>query len=384
MREVDLWKRVLNDTRLLERAAGADPADVSAVAALRKQYDRDAVAVALELGAARRKAIRKLGERGSTLAADLAGVEQASGGAVAAYKARRIAQVAGAQPVADLCCGIGGDSMALVDAGLEVHAVDRDPLRAWMTQHNTNSGADTVCADVEQLNTGDAIIHIDPARRDESTRRRAWRIDDYQPGPEVIARLIDHAQAAAVKLSPGIDTEALPRPGELEFISDQGRLVQAVLWTGALAGDARRATLLKGDNTQVLSGEPLAPPTGVVQRHLYTFDAAVERAGLIGQLCEQAGVPAVHPRLGLLTSDRILDSPWLTGFELIERLPWRPRRVRQWLAANDGGIIEIKTRGKACDPDREQTNLRGDGATAYTVFVLRFDTKVEALICKRL
>ena len=86
----------------------------------------------------------------------------------------------------------------------------------------------------------------------------------------------------------------------------------------------------------------------------------------------------------MLTSDRVIDSPWTTAFEMIETLTRRPKKVSQWLKANDGGLVEVKTRGKACDPDQEQRRLRNDGATTYTVFVLRFDTKVQALVTKRL
>lgn len=383
--DVALWKRVVSDAALVERAAAVDPTEVTAVARLRRHYRADEVAVALELCAARAKAVVKFGEPGRSVAADTAGVEQASGSAVAAYKAKRIRETLGeAAAVADLCCGVGGDSMALCDAGLGVVAVDHEPVRAWMTQHNTRGRAQSVCADVGELVFDDMAIHLDPARRNEPAGRRAWRIDDYQPGPAVIGKLIERASAAAIKLSPSVDLEALPWPGEVEFISDRGRLVQCVHWAGGFVSCPRRATLIDDGRVDVLSGEPLAPPMGEMMRYVYTFDPAVERAQLIGQLCDIVDAPTAHPRLGLLTSNRIIDSPWLTGFELIERLPWRPKRIKQWLASNDGGIVEVKTRGKACDPDREQRHLRCNGSTIYTVFVLRFETKVEALITRRL
>lgn len=381
-REIELWRRVLGDSALIERALAIDASDVTAVAALRRQYSSDVVSAALDYAAGQRKAIDKFG--GSDWVADVAGVEQASGPMPAAYKARRMHEVLGADgQIADLCCGVGGDSRAMIAAGLRVMSVDRDPLRAWMAGQNAQ-GTQAICADVESLELEGVAIHIDPARRNEGSGKRAWRLEDYQPGPDVIGRLIERAPASAVKLSPGVDVDALPWRGELEFISEAGRLVQAVLWTGAFAGASRRATLLVAGSSYTLHGEPDTPTLGGMQRYLYTFDASVERAGLIGQLCKHADAPAVHAKLGLLTSDRVIDSPWLTGFELIERLPWRPKRVRQWLMSHDGGLVEVKTRGKACDPDAEQLRLRGPGSTRYTVFVLRFDTKVEALITRRL
>ncbi|MEM6505309.1 MAG: hypothetical protein AAF711_07560 [Planctomycetota bacterium] len=385
LREIELWRAVAGDTGLLQRAESLDPSDVSAVAALRRDNDSDAVSVALRLVEARAKAARKFGELGKGLIADVPGVEQASGARVAAYKAGRVAQALGnGGLVVDLCCGIGGDSMALVDAGLDTVCVDRDPLRVWMATNNTSQRIQGVCADVRSLALDGKAVHIDPARRNESTGRRAWRLEDYQPGSAFIGRLIDSAPAVAIKLSPGVDLQALPWPGEVEFISEAGRLVQALLWTGGFVQTARRATLIDSGGIYQLAGEATPPAYQAPQRYLYTFDAAVERAGLIGQLSTLLDAPAIHPKLGLLTSNTLTTSPWIDGFELIERLPWRPKRIKRWLAANDGGLVEIKTRGKACDPDTEQRRLRGGGSTTYTVFVLRFDTKVQALMTKRI
>ena len=376
---------VAADESLMKRASAVDASDVSAVAALRRDYAAEVVSVALSLAEARGKAERKFGDRGKTLVADAAGVEQASGTRVARYKAQRIAAALGAgAQVMDLCCGIGGDTMALGQAGLGVVAVDHDPLRAWMAKQNSGPSVQGLCADVAELELEGLPIHLDPARRNESSGKRAWRLEDVQPGPDIIGSLIERSPAAAIKLSPGLDIEALPWQGEVELISEHGRLVQAVLWCGAFAQDERAATLISDDGTHRICGVPGIPAYHSAQRYLYTFDASVERAGLIALLSSMIDAPAIHPKLGLLTSEQVIDSPWVTGFELIARLPWRPKRVRQWLEANDGGLVEVKTRGKACDPDQEQRRLRGTGQTPYAVFVLRFDTKVQALITRRL
>ena len=91
----------------------------------------------------------------------------------------------------------------------------------------------------------------------------------------------------------------------------------------------------------------------------------------------------VHPKSGLLTAANLVTSPWLTPFELIEQMPWRAPRVKQWLSDHDAGLVEIKTRGKAVDPDQVQRQLRGKGSTSFTVFIIRFDRKVNALITRR-
>src|SRR5262245_4549214 len=60
---------------------------------------------------------------------------RASGETIAAHRARRYQPYA---PVADLCCGAGGDTLALAGVA-PVVAVDRDPLRLAMAAANARA-----------------------------------------------------------------------------------------------------------------------------------------------------------------------------------------------------------------------------------------------------
>jgi hypothetical protein len=193
------------------------------------------VSVAVELGDARRRGFAKFGARVNSIVADVQGMEMATASAAGAHKARRFAEAG--HPVTDLCCGIGGDAMALVDAGVSVVGVDSSEVRAWMCAQNAGCG--TVVADAGEVDVGGAY-HLDPARRSADGTRR-WRLEDLEPGPALIERLA--GRDGAVKLGPGVDLDLLP-PGEVEMISERGTLTQAVLWTGSLARAARRATVL--------------------------------------------------------------------------------------------------------------------------------------------
>lgn len=369
MSPLDTW-RSLSES-LIEDAAAVAPADVAGVTRLRRSHDAASVGAALELTAARRKAVAKFPDRAATLWADVPGVEQASSRAVADHKAARFIDCGFANDrIVDLCCGIGGDAMSLPHAV----GIDADPLRAWMCRRNTGNPA--LAADVTTLPLRDRVFHLDPARRNK--RGRVWRLDDYQPGPNFITNLLRDNPTGAIKLGPGVDREALPWPGELEWISERGRLVQAVLWTANLARHDHTATLI-ADTKYTVHGQPNTPDLAPMQRYIFTVDPALERARLMHTI----GLPAVHPKLGLLTSNAPQANPWLTGFEvLVDRLP--PRKVKTWLHAHDGGIVEVKTRDKAADPDRLQQDWRGHGDTIHTVFVLRWDDRVYATITRRL
>ena len=112
------------------------------------------------------------------------GLEQASAEVIAGH---RSARYAGAGLVADLCCGIGGDLVALA-AGRDVLAVDRDPLHLRMAQANAEvygvaAGVTAVTADVREvsLRRGGRGVHRPgpPGRRaggcGPGTASRRWR-----------------------------------------------------------------------------------------------------------------------------------------------------------------------------------------------------------------
>jgi len=378
--DLSIWTDLLSRDRasLRDRAINTDAKDVAAVASLRKDASAELVRAALALAEARRKATVKFPQQAERLVADPEGVEVASSMAVAMHKAARFARHDIASPIVDLCCGIGGDAMGFTAAGLAVLAVDHDPVRAWMAQHN--AGCASVAADVAEVDVAGRWIHLDPSRR--SPRGRAWRLEAYEPGIETIGRCLEQARAGAVKLGPGVDLDDLPWDGEVELISEAGRLVQAVLWTGDLREHERAATVLPAGVTLV--GEPTDAPAGGFMRHLYAIDPAVERAELVGQLANEFDLVMPHPKLGLLTGEHRIDTPFATAFEMIEQMPWRPKRVQAALRSLDAGHVEIKTRGKAVDPDEWQTRLSGDGREPIVVFVLREGSKRIALIARRL
>lgn len=382
---LDAWERAVADGALLEAAAACDAKNVSEVARLRKTWDAQAVAAALELSAARAKLGSKWGDRAASMISDVPGAEMATSRRVAERKAARLGVVNGSggagEPVLDLCCGIGADTGALERFGVE--AVDLDPVRAWMAGANAPA-AQVTCGDAEDQKLEGRVVHVDPQRR--SGRGRVWRYEDLVPGPGFLERVAAEARGACLKLGPGVDRSVLPA-GELEVVSEEGRLVAAHLWSGACAEVHARAVLLGDASAHELTGEAElteAAPVRALGRYVYEADPAPERAGLLGVLCRELDAGVVHPGLGVLSSDALLESSWVRGFEVIERMPWRRERVRDAVRGYGGGVVEVKTRGGACDPDREQLALRGDGDRLLTVWVLRLGEKIEAVISRRL
>lgn len=380
MHDLSHWQHLQSPEgeALLVQCAALDLAHPGSIQALRKNHSPELVAVAVELTMAREAARAKFGDRAASLFADREGVQMASSPAAASHKALRFQKAADQNPVLDLCSGIGADARALVEAGVPVHAFDLSPVRAWMT--NLNAGCPTSSADVTRASLPPGLVHIDPQRR-KGTERHLPRLDDLEPGFDFVRALMADRLGGCVKLFPGISFAELP-PGEVEILSERGRLRQALLWTGTLARDERRATNLS-------TGASIAGATGIaaegpIAHYLYAVDPAVERAELIGRLADDLELTAPHPSSGLLTSDAMIRSSFLTPFELLADLPWAPKRVRKALRDLGAGIVEVKTRGGIIDPDRVQREMRGDGSVPITLFVLRLGDVTRALVTRRI
>ena len=396
-RRLDVWEKLADPEAvpLLEAAAiaVADGITPASVMRLRRSFPGTSVAEAIELASARARADAKFADP-SAMMLDRAGLEQATSETVAEWKAARF----GDAPVLDLCCGIGGDAMALARRG-PCTVVDRDPIRAWMAGLNAGAVVRTEAVEVTEIDH--ALVHLDPARRDESSGRRSWRIEDLVPNLDSIRGILARAEGGAVKLGPG-----LPRPTpelhpcqSLSIIAEHGRLVQAVVWTGRLAREEPcEAVDLPSGRT--LSGSPGGfTAAGELDGALLTFHPSIERLELgpvaleaaMGGDAALAGEPAVG--LGLVTVPlEVIDSvssKWFRAVRILEVLPPRPDAVASALRTRFGdeiGEVVVRTRAAAIDVDawsREFRRIpRNEKGPRVEVLGLRLGRKTVAVIAE--
>ncbi len=168
----------------LAAAAAAGTADpLTAASRLRSAgHDPELAAAALTQVRLRERAATKFGADAASMFFTPNGVEQATRAVVAA---RRAARFAGAERVADLCCGIGADLVAFARAGLDVTGVDADPLTAAVARLNVaalglGGLARVVEADATTFDlTGYDAAFCDPARR--AGGRRVFDPSAYSP-----------------------------------------------------------------------------------------------------------------------------------------------------------------------------------------------------------
>ncbi|MEU3029213.1 THUMP-like domain-containing protein [Streptomyces incarnatus] len=360
---------------LLEEVRGTAPADELAVATrLRRDHPADLVSAALGQARLRQRAAAKFA------AADAErmfftpnGVEQSTRASVAAYRARRLTDL-GVTSVADLCCGIGGDAIALARAGIRVLAVDRDPLTAAVARANAEALGLTGLmqvreADVAEVDTaGYDAVFVDPARR--GGRGRVFDPEAYSPPLSWAVEAARRAPHAALKIAPGIPHEAVPPEAEAEWISDGGDVKEAVLWFGTGAPGAVRATLLPGPRTLLGRGLP-DPGVRPVGRYLYEPDGAVIRAHLVAEVAEEVGGGLVDATIAYVTAGELHPTPYATPYEITDQLPFNLKKLKALLREREVGTLTVKKRGSAVEPEELRRKVKPQGPNAATVFLTR-------------
>jgi hypothetical protein len=377
---------------LLARLAVDDSRSALAIAtSLRREYPASLVAAAtaqhdLRL-AARAKFVRAM-----EMLFTRAGYEQSSSETIARYRAARFGD---ARRVGDLCCGIGGDLLALA-SGRDVLGVDVDEIHARLAVHNAAVYGETanvraVVADVRDLLlAGLDGVFIDPARRAGDHRFRAGV---SQPPLEWCLGLRERVPAVCVKAAPGLPAELIPGGWEAEFIADGRDLKEAVLWSPALASATRRATIVPGGDT--LTPAP-GDPIGVTEPGEYLLDPnpAVTRAGLVEDLARMLGgdsgsgsgsgsgsAAKIDPRIAFLTMDRPARTPFARTLRVLHSAPWNEKQFAKRLRDLGIGAADIRRRGLAGDVDQIHRRLKLAGPHRATIVITRVHDKPWGLIC---
>lgn len=363
----------------LERAAAErEPESLAAAGRWRRDLPGQQAAAVLAQTSLRRAAVRKLGERAASLYLTREGLEQATRTDVARWRAQQFV-TRGATEVWDLGCGLGLDALALVDAGLAVTAVERDPVTAILAAANLAGRASVLTADVADVDVpAGAAVFLDPARR--TARGRSWDVADLSPSWDVVRRVAE-GRVACVKLGPGVPYSLLPDDAETQWVSDHGDLVEAAVWTGP-GTTPRRAALLLPGGYELDGGRPevqVAP----VRRWLYEADPAVIRAGAVPTLAALLDATAIASGVAYLTADRLVATPYAAAFEVLEHLPYREKDLRAWVKAHRVGTLEIKKRGLDVDPAVLRKRLAPKGPNAATLVLTPSPVGALALVVRR-
>ena len=346
---------------------------------LRQRFSPELVAAALGQQELRTRATAKF-----TRAADMfftrPGLEQASAEVVSEHHSHRYR---GSAMIADLCCGIGGDLVALA-AEAHVLAVDRDPVHLWMARQNARAygvdgNVETLEADVRDVDlSGVDAVFIDPARRSAAGRKR---VGESEPPLDWCLDLHRSVDRVGIKAAPGLPHDAVPPGWEMELVAVGRDLKEAVLWSPGLATAATRATLLPAGDTLVAGqgGDPVK--VGDPSEYLLDPNPAVTRAGLVEDLARDLGAYKIDDQIAFLTSDAEVHSPFARTLRVIDSGPWNQKQLPERLRQLDIGAVDIRRRGLAGDVDALHRKLKLSGSRRATLVMTRARDRPWALIC---
>jgi hypothetical protein len=385
------WLIGAEAARYLEELAARETPLHTLVTRLRRHLSLERTHLLIEQMELRRRAAEKFSNPGRMFFTRTS-LEQATDEHVARYKATRFAQKrAGEQSpsasagrparIVDLCCGIGGDLIALTERG-SVTAVDRNPIVALLAAANLRSmnyHAKVVACDVAEFAIDNfSAWHIDPDRR--AGGRRTTSLELCEPNLGTMERLLIRAPHAAVKLAPATKVPAtwaeVAAATELEWISRGGECRQLVAWHGNLAKTPgqRRAT--------ILAATPGSPPrtlTGIgdqavelreqVDQYIFDMDPAVLAAQLKPAIATEHNISALSHGPTYLTGPKAIFDSALTCFRVDEVLPFRAKSLAALLRERRIGRLEIKKRGIEISPEalRRELKLRGDHVATLLV-----------------
>lgn len=362
----------------------------AATTLLRRIYSPSQTHLALEQAQLRVKARGKFSHADRIFFTDVA-LQQATSETIACYKASRFPV---GKPIHDLCCGIGGDLLALASRAPAV-GVERDEVTSLLASANCQAlGLDNASIeqrDVTSLSPADMpLVHIDPDRRPQG--RRTTRVELHEPGEAFLESLIEHCEGGAIKLAPAAQIpDGWNAQVEQEWISDEGECKQLIVWLGSLVVQPGRkvATALSSDGSRhesFTAEEDKALPIAAeaLGDYIYEPDPAVIAAGLVSEIAAQEGLSQLSAGVAYLTGDVKTGSPMLTAFEVIDQTAMDIKRVKAMLIPHDVGRIEIKKRGVDVQPEQLQRQLKTDGAQRATLIITPLNGRAIAVLTQRL
>ncbi len=270
--------------------------------------------------------------------------EQSSSEECAAHK-----PLSGALAI-DLTCGLGVDTLYLSRRFERVVAIEHNPTLAAITRHNLAlMGVDNVEVItgeseefLERLTYAD-LIYADPDRRNAEGKKMVC-LEDCSPNMvSLLPMLKEKSHNIVVKLSPMFDIKealvAFGKGASVEVVSLSGEVKEVVAWWEKGAEESTITATALGCGTFSVEAErrpqthnkPFDPTP---YTHLVVPDAALRKAGLVGEWCRSEGLD--HFGAYAFATER----PTTTMghiYNIEVSLPWQPKKLKPLI----GGRLEV-------------------------------------------
>ncbi len=351
---------------------------------LSKRYPPQISRAALEVAINRLKAAAKF-PFADRMYFEREALEQASSYEVSSYRLGRYRPF---DHVVDLGCSAGGDTLSLAQAAQkQAVGLDLDELRLNMARANLAALGLAEKTVFLLANLASPLpfridtslgLFFDPARREQG--RRIFSVRLYRPSLDIIRSWLPYRPALGVKISPGVNLDEVSAyPAEIEFISLNGELKEAVLWFGTLKTAWRRATILPGPHSLSAGSAPgpiqdkpspdlpLSEPGG----YLIEPDPAILRAGLVAELGNKIEARQLDRSIAYLTADSPIQTPFARLWQIEDWMPFGLKRLRGYLRQRGVGQVVIKKRGSPLEPEALAHDLRLKGDDQRVLFLTK-------------
>lgn len=365
--------------------AAHDDDTLRASAVLRRDHpelEGAQVAAAMEQATLARSAAARHGIDATGLLLTRDGLEQATRPVVAAQRAALIA-THGAHRVLDLTAGLGLDARALVEAGLDVIAVERDPVAAALLRVNVPQARvveadahDVVGTLVAELAPND-VVFIDPARRSgrrtaDGTRAHPERDPErWSPPWSFVTALAGTGVRVCAKVAPGLGPDRLPEGWCGVWTSVDRTMVEAMACSWDIG--AQRTARAIGTTTASFAASGSVPVrVASVGAWLVDPDPSLVSAHLLDEWSiAHPEVMRIDATGTWLTADHEVRDPLVRSFAVIEQLPNDVKGMRRALIARGIGDLTVRGRGMGIDAQAWRRQLRLPAGAPGTVVIAR-------------
>ncbi len=299
-------------------------------------------------------------------------------------------------PVADLCCGIGGDAMRLAMRGPTI-AIDSDPTMVMLARANCDELGELphriefICDDaVDFASRWSHAVHIDPDRRPDEKRTSSPGY--YHPAWRDVATIVQRSPSAVVKLAPAaiVESSQLAVASHRTWISLRGSVREQSLLVGKameladLPPDTLSAIVVRGDATfdRFVAQEDGARVSTVdgPSQWIIDPDAAIRAGGLTDSFALRHGMNAIGAPSGFLTSSHDVSS---LAMATVGRIEWSgssdERKLKREMRSHGVYAAVVKLRGVQRDPEKNIRATRNCGDRPVTLWMGAVGKKVYAV-----
>ena len=297
------------------------------------------------------------------LYSDKDGIRFATPKIVAQYRAKRLK----CKTLADISCGIGGQTIFFAKECDFVYAVEIDPKKIEYAKKNCElhdiDNVQFICGDalssevIEQIPKVD-VVFSDPARPAEENKRKVMSLE---PGiPNVISAYSDKTHNFAFEAPPQMPPQRIQFDCEREYMSLNGQLNRLTLYFGELKQCERSAVSLPDGahiNSTDVTGNSFVThdikEMSQLRAYAYEPDPSLVKSDLLplfvnsieNEMDDEKHVElfTIDKKRLLLTSDALFKNPMLkNSYSVLQVTEFKPDVINSILKKHDVGKVVLR------------------------------------------